>query len=80
MRTIIEVTLKINKEEMFTIFEDFIQHGKCKVKAEGGPMINFVKEGNGAEEEKRNPIDATKDALNNLYVGKTILDAAFGCD
>lgn len=49
MRTIIDVTLKMTKEEMFIVFEDFIQHGKCKVKAEGGPMINFVKEGNGAD-------------------------------
>ncbi len=73
MRTTIEVTLKITKEEMFTIFEDFIQHGKCKVKAEGGPMINFVKEGNGAgEEEKKSLLDAAEAAIEAVERGGRI--------
>ena len=50
MRTIIEVTLKMTKEEMMKLLEDFIQYGKHQVKLEGGPMVNFVCEGNGVKD------------------------------
>lgn len=50
MRAIVEVTLRMTKDELMKLLEDFIQHGKHQVKVEDGPRVNFVREGNGMKD------------------------------
>jgi len=44
MRTIVEVTLKMTKDEMMKLLVDFLQQGKHQVKVPDGPVVNFVRE------------------------------------